>query len=130
MITSPLGRLLAGLTALVLGAGSAVATVVLHQAWPWLVLSLAVAATAVWVLAVRWLRVAYAGPWAGIVLLSAAPRGEGDYLVPSDTTGWMLLGGAVVLLLAALVLPDHEAAADVTSHPEEAANPGSDGPST
>lgn len=92
-----LGSLLAGLL-------TGVAGVVLHQyAWG-LVLAVLGSAAGAWFLPPRWpARPAFALGWVLAVGAGTVTRPEGDYLVPADTRGVLLLGWSSVLLLAALV---------------------------
>jgi hypothetical protein len=94
------GAVLLGL----LGAATALATVVLHQVWWGLLLSLA-ATVAVLVGVPRgWLsRLPFALGWAGLVAWVAPQRPEGDYVIGSNTAGYALLGLALVVLLFAVV---------------------------
>lgn len=102
-----MSRLLLALAALVAGGVTGAAAVLLHQRWWWLAIALLATSLAVWWLPDRLPRVAWALAWGGAVLRGALSRPEGDYLVSSNALGWTLLGGSVLALLAALVLPDH-----------------------
>lgn len=100
-------RLVLGLGALVAGAITGGAAVVLHQQWWWLLLALVVGVLAVVWLPTRAVRVVWAIAWGAAVLRGTISRPEGDYLVPANALGWSLLAGSVLVLLTALVLPDH-----------------------
>lgn len=88
------------------GAGfvAAVAATLVHQQWWGLLLAAATGLGGVLALPARWwTRLAYAAGWAGTVGWLTLPRTEGDYLIPSDASGYTLLILALVVLLAALV---------------------------
>lgn len=101
------GRLLRALRALALllvGAATAVAAVALHQKWWGLALGLAATFATLAALPPGWSgRVAFAVGWTGLVTLVVPQRSEGDYLVPGNLAGYLLIGAALVVLLAALV---------------------------
>ena len=88
---------------LVAGIATAVATVAVYQWW-WGLL-LAVAATLVLLLATPagWaVRLPLAVGFVGTVALLAVPRGEGDYLVASTGSGYVVLALALVVLLVSI----------------------------
>lgn len=89
---------------LLAGAVVAVATVALHTIWWGLLLgALATAATMVALPPGWWLRAAFGVGWTGVVGYLSVPRPEGDYLISSDPSGYLLLGLALVVLMASLL---------------------------
>lgn len=90
------------LGAVVVGAVTGLAVVLVHTGWAWLaVAALAAAAT------LRWLppdgpRVGFAVGWCVVVARGVLARPEGDYLVSADAAGWTLLALSLVVLLGAL----------------------------
>lgn len=104
--------------ALLLGAAVGCAAVVLHRYWWGLLLGvLATAALLVAVPGGWWRRLPLALGWVAVVLLLAGERPEGDVLVGRTTSGYLLLGAGVGVLLAAVVglrrHPDPEAGINV-----------------
>ncbi len=100
-------RLLVALGLLVVGAGTAVATVAVHQlAWG---LPLAVAATLLTVAALPpgwWSRLAFVVGWVAMLGWLSVPRPEGDYLLSTDVRGYLVLGlGLLVLVIGVGTLP-------------------------
>lgn len=100
-------RILAAVGLLVLGAGTGIATVAVHQlSWA---LGLAVAATALTAYAVPagwWSRLAFALGWVAMVGWLAMPRPEGDYLISQDWQGYLVLGlGMLLLVVGVATLP-------------------------
>lgn len=95
-VVLPVGSLLAGLL-------TGVAGVVLHQ-YPWgLALAVVASAAGAWWLPPRWsTRPPFAVGWVIAVGAGTVTRPEGDYLVPADTSGVLLLVWSFALLLAAL----------------------------
>jgi hypothetical protein len=90
--------------AFVLGLVVALSSVALHQRWWALPLAIAATATTAYALPPGWWgRVPFAFGWVAMVAYLAFPRGEGDYAVSSDAPGYVLLGFAVALLVAATV---------------------------
>lgn len=92
-------RILVALACLVLGAGVGLATVMLHgYGWG---LGLGIAATAATLVALPggwWRRWAFSLGWAAVLGVASVQRSEGDYLIASDASGYLLLAtGAVVL---------------------------------
>jgi len=89
------------------GAVTGVAAVAVHQRW-WS-LALAVAAVTATVLALPrgwWTRLPFAVGFVAVLGLAMTPRGEGDYLVPGNARGYVLLGvGVLALLIAVATLP-------------------------
>lgn len=109
-------RFVAALGLLLLGAGTGVATVALHDL-PWWLL-LATAATAVTTYALPpgwWSRLAFVVGWVMTVGWLALPRPEGDYLISQDWQGYAVLGlGLVLLIVGVATLPRPRRAADVS----------------
>lgn len=92
------------LACLVLGLVLGLSSAALHQHW-W-ALAVAVLATSVEAYALPagwWARMPFAFGWVGMVGYLAFPQGEGDYAISSDGPGYVLLGFAVALLVAATV---------------------------
>jgi hypothetical protein len=92
---------------LVLGAATGIAAVMVHQrSWG---LPLALAAVAAGTVAVPpgWCtRLPFALGLAVVLGLAMTERGAGDYLVPANTRGYLLLGlGFLVVLTAVTTLP-------------------------
>ena len=92
---------------LALGAGTAVASVAVHElGWGF---ALAVSAPLVTLLALPpgwWSRLPFALGWTGGVAWLAGPRPEGDYVISSDWQGYALIGMAlVVMVLGIATLP-------------------------
>jgi hypothetical protein len=88
---------------LLAGIAAGVAAVAVHQWW-WGLL-LAVAATLLTLVAAPagWsTRLPFAVGFAGVVLLLAVPRGEGDYLVASTGVGYAVLGLALVVVMISI----------------------------
>ncbi|MEV7428217.1 MULTISPECIES: hypothetical protein [unclassified Nocardioides] len=98
----------------VTGVAVAVATVALHQLWWGLLLGALAGVAALVALPARWCtRPPYAGGWAAVLAAALQERPEGDYLVPAGGGGYLLLGLALVLLVAAFAtLPRPARAAD------------------
>jgi hypothetical protein len=67
-----------------------------------------------------WRRLPFALGWVVVVLLLSGERPEGDVLVQSDVSGYVLLGTGVGVLLGGVIGLRHHG-------PEAAANDGSDG---
>ena len=96
------GRAGCALLLLLTGAAAGLATVLLHQLGWGLALGLAAALTTTLALPRGWTRAAFMVGWAATVAWATVPRAEGDYLVPANASGVLLLGGSFVVLLAAL----------------------------
>lgn len=89
------------------GAVTGVAAVAVHQRW-WS-LALVVAAVTATVLALPrgwWTRLPFALGFVALLGLAMTPRAEGDYLVPGNARGYVLLGvGVLAFLVAVATLP-------------------------
>ena len=88
---------------LVVGAVTGVAAVAVHQRW-W-GLALVVAAVTATLLALPrgwWSRLPFALGFVALLGLAMTPRGEGDYLVPGNTRGYVLLGVGILALVTAV----------------------------
>ncbi len=97
-------KALVAVGALPLGMVVGLSAVALHQRW-W-GLPLAIAATATTAYALRpgwWARLPFAFGWVAMVGYLALPRSDGGYAIASDAPGYLLLGFAVALLVAATV---------------------------
>jgi hypothetical protein len=96
------GRAGCALLLLLTGAAGGLATVLLHQLGWGLALGLAAALATTLALPRGWARVAFVLGWAATVGRATVPRAEGDYLVPGNSSGYLLLAGSFVVLLIAL----------------------------
>lgn len=98
-------RLLLVLIGFLLGAGTGLATLALHQSWLWL--AVAAAATLAVLVALphgAWMRLPFALGWTAIVLTAVLGRPEGDYVLGAELHGYaVLIGGLGVLIGAALL---------------------------
>jgi hypothetical protein len=84
---------------LLLGVGTGVASVALHELWWGLLLTVAaMVATLVGLPPGWWSRLPFALGWAGLVGWVVSPRPEGDYAIRQDRPGYALLGLAVLVL--------------------------------
>ncbi len=87
-----------------LGATTAYAAVLLHSHWWGLVLGLAACACLLVAIPGRWWgRLAFALGWVVVVGRASIPRGEGDYLVAADATGYTFLVATLVVVMGSLV---------------------------
>ncbi len=95
------------------GAVTGIAAVMVHQRWWGLTLAVAASgAVAVALPAGWWSRLPYALGYAAVLGLAMVPRGEGDYLVPGNARGYLLLAvGFVLVLTAVATLPRPQRAA-------------------
>jgi hypothetical protein len=89
------------------GAGTAVATVGLHQIWWGFVLAFAATFATAFALPPGWWgRLAFVVGWAAMVGWLTIPRDEGDYLVSSDLAGYAMLGlGLLLVMFGVATLP-------------------------
>ncbi|MFC4785448.1 hypothetical protein ACT8ZV_13295 [Nocardioides sp. MAHUQ-72] len=98
-----LGRVAVALGLLLLGVGTGIASVAVHElSWG---LPLVVATTAVTLVALPpgwWLRLPFALGWTGLVGLLVDPRPEGDYVISSDWRGYTLVGLALLVLVVGI----------------------------
>jgi|SRR4051794_29213402 hypothetical protein len=94
-------------SSLLAGVALAIVTVAVHQWWWGLLLGVATTLLVVVSTPAGWAtRLPLALGFVGAVVLFSVPRGEGDYLVASTTSGYCVLGLAlVVLMLAIATLP-------------------------
>lgn len=97
-----------GLVLLLLaGAVTGVAAVAVHQRW-WS-LALVVAAVTATVIALPrgwWTRPPFAVGFVAVLGLAMTPRAEGDYLIPGNARGYVLLAvGLATFLIAVVTLP-------------------------
>lgn len=94
---------------LVLGVGvvTGIAAVAVHQRWWSLALAVAAVVATVLTLPRGWrTRLAFALGFAVVLGLAMTPRAEGDYLVPGNGRGYLLLGvGVAAFLIAVATLP-------------------------
>lgn len=92
-------RALTALGLLVVGAGTGIATVALHQLWWGFLLAFAATLATAYALPPGWWsRLAFVVGWVLMVGWLALPRPEGDYLISSDVAGYAVLGLGLVLL--------------------------------
>lgn len=97
-------RWLAALGLLVAGVAVGLASVAVHETWWGLPLVLVATSSAAYALAPGvWSRVPFAVGWTGTVGWLTVPRPEGDYAIASDVGGYVLLGFALALVVAAVV---------------------------
>lgn len=92
---------------LVIGAATSVAAVAVHQRWWGLALAAAAVAATELALPRGWSsRLPYALGFVAVLGLAMSPRPEGDYLVPGNVRGYLLLAvGLVAFLVAVATLP-------------------------
>ena len=98
------GRVAVAVLALLAGGVVGVCVLLLHGYW-W-GLALGIVTTLAWLAAVPggwWCRLPFAVGWDAAVLLMSTERSEGDYLVASNTRGYVLLGAGVVVLMGGIV---------------------------
>lgn len=99
-------RVLSGLLALalvLLGAATALALVAVHAWWWGLLLGLAATVATEVALPPGWSRrVAWALGWVAMVGYLAVPRGEGDYVISGNLSGYAVLIAAAAVALSAL----------------------------
>ena len=95
-----LARAAAAVGLLAVGAGTALATVAVHELWWGLPLALVATAAALVALpAGWWARLPFALGWTGFVGWVVTPRPEGDYAISSDWRGYTVVGAALLLLV-------------------------------
>jgi hypothetical protein len=95
---------LAALACCVVGLVSGVASVAVHEK-NWLLFLLALAAPLSCALALRpgWLRCGFSAGWVALLYVALQTRPEGDYVVMSSPRGYLLVAGALVLIVLAVV---------------------------
>ena len=124
-------RALAGfLVAVVVGAVSGVAGVLVHQAWWGLALGLTAALVTLAWLPPGPLRVGFAGGWLLAVSRATITLPAGDYLVSADAAGWSFLAGSLVLVVAALASLGTSSGVRSGKHPARAEDHGLRGSAT
>lgn len=95
-----LARAAAAVGLLAVGAGTALATVAVHELWWGLPLALVATAAALVALpAGWWARLPFALGWTAFVGWVVTPRPEGDYAISSDWRGYTVVGVALLLLV-------------------------------
>lgn len=101
---------------LVAGAGTAVATVAVHQRWTFLLLAALATALVVVALPAGWAtRLAFGLGWTLIVAWVVQPRAEGDFVVSSDPQGYALLALALLVLVFSVATLPRRAAGSRTA---------------
>jgi len=103
-VTSLAARCAVAVLAFLGGAVIGCCAVFLHGYW-WGLL-LAVSTTAALLVTIPggwWRRLPFALGWVAVLFALAAERPEGDYLVAQTTSGYLLLGSGVGVLLAGVV---------------------------
>ena len=100
-------KILAALAAAVAGATTGLATVALHGLWWGLLLGIAATAVTTYALPAGWWgRLAFVVGWDAMVAWLLVPRAEGDYLISSDPSGYVVLGlGLVLVVVGIATLP-------------------------
>jgi len=97
-------RPLLAVALLLLGVGTGLAAVALHELWWGLLLTVAATAATLFALPPGWWsRLPFALGWAGLVGWVVSPRPEGDYAIRQDLSGYALIGLAVVALVFGIV---------------------------
>jgi len=103
-VTSLAARCAVAVLAFLGGAVIGCCAVFLHDYWWGLLLT--VATTAALLVAIPggwWRRLPFALGWVAVLLALTRERPEGDYLVAQTTSGYVLLGAGVGVLLAGVV---------------------------
>jgi hypothetical protein len=96
-------KALAALGLLLLGAGTAVATVGVHdRVWGFVLATVATVLTAYALPAGWWSRLAFVVGWDGMLAWLTVPRPEGDYLISQDWQGYAVLAVGLLLLVSAI----------------------------
>ena len=93
-------RILAAAGLLLVGAGTGVAAVALHELVWGFVLAAAATAVTVFALPPGWLRMGFVLGWVAMVGWLTVPKPEGDYLISQDWQGYALLGIGIAILVA------------------------------
>jgi len=106
------------------GAACAVAAVAVHQWWWGAVLAVVAVVAVVLCTPAGWTtRLPFGAAYAAVTALVSTTRGEGDFLVGSTASGYVVLGlGLVVLVLCVATLPRPGRSAG--PDPAEAISPG------
>lgn len=108
---------------LALGLVTGVAAVLVHGRLTGLVLGLAATGATAVAMPSGTRRLGFVAGWVGVVAYASVPRPEGDFLVPADLEGYVLLGAAPILVVLALVtLPPPRR--PVTTGADSAVTPG------
>ena len=86
------------------GAATALATVLLHPLWWGLALAIAATLATLWALPRGWFtRLPFALGWVALVTWMSPRRDEGDFVISSDSAGYVLLGFSLVVVVVAVV---------------------------
>lgn len=100
------GPLLAGaaVLCLVVGVGTGIASIALHEkSWGWFLLTVVAPLSFTLALRAGWLRSSFAAGWIALVYLALQGRPEGDYAVMSTPRGYLLLGFGLLLIVVSVV---------------------------
>ncbi|HEU4512448.1 MAG TPA: hypothetical protein VFR87_05040 [Nocardioidaceae bacterium] len=99
------GPVVALALSMLLGVAVALVSIAVHRTWSGILLAGAGTLAAMW--ALHWwvprAATTFAAGWLAVLLLAIAGRGEGDYVVSSDTLGWTLIGFGLVVLVTGIV---------------------------
>ena len=97
-------RLLAGVGLLLAGGLSGLAAVAVHHWWWGLLLTVCAVGATLAAVGPGWsTRLPFGLGFALVVGRSAVPRPEGDYVVASDTAGYLVIGLALATVVVAVV---------------------------
>ncbi len=89
---------------LVIGLAVGLASVAVHALWWGLPLALVTTAVTAYAAPQGWAgRLPFVLGWAVVVAVLAVPRGEGDFFIAGDVSGYALVGFGLVVVVAALV---------------------------
>lgn len=97
-------RVLLALGLLAAGVVVGGTSVAVHATWLGLALATSATAACSWALPGGWAaRLPFGVGWVGVLAYVLSPRPEGDYLVPADVRGYLLMAFGLVLLLFSIV---------------------------
>ena len=104
---------------LVVGLAVGLASVAVHSLWWGLPLAIVTTILTAYAAPSGWAgRLPFVLGWAVVVGVLAVPRGEGDFVIAGDVSGYALLGCGVMVVVAALVTlpaPRRNASSDAGS---------------
>lgn len=99
-------RAAGALLVLAVGAGTSVATALVHSQWWGLVWGIAAGAAMAWALPSAWWgRFAFVAGWLLLTVVVLLGRPEGDFLVADTAEGYLYLGSGLLLVLVAALAP-------------------------